>query len=388
MTKVLFLSSAHPKFDKRVFQKEAVWLAAKGYEVIHLCPDDRAEELDRDGVHVSTYTRRPGLIGRLRNSPRLFSAARRLRPDIIHANELDSWIVALAVKLVSKTRVVFDVHEFYPSMFAETRMPRALAPLTIGSLRLLYRLLAPRTDLIVLANRHIRRDFPDLPDRIITAENFAVLDIAARMDRMSADRKADQKTDGGGGADSPFRIIHVGLMAEERGRKVIVDCARDHLDADTPFILIGTITDMPNAAFRDMISAEGLDDRIEVIDWLPYEDLTGKLVDSHLGIVFFQSGSETNAYGLPHKLFDYMAAGLPVLVSKYARYVSEIVTEAQCGIIVDSEDPAAVAREIRALAADSARARELGENGRKALQGKFNWDAEFSKISEGYERLA
>ncbi|MCE0506586.1 glycosyltransferase family 4 protein [Roseivivax sp. GX 12232] len=387
MTKVLFLSSAHPKFDKRVFQKEAVWLAAEGYEVIHLCPDDNAEELDKDGVHISTYTRRPGLIGRFRNFPKLFFTARRLRPDIIHANELDSWIVALALKLVSNTRVVFDVHEFYPSMFAETRMPRVLSPLTIGSLRMLYRLLAPRTDLIVVANRHIRRDFPNLPDRIISAENFAVLDVAARMDRMSADQNADQQTEREGCTGAPFRIIHVGLMAEERGSNVILACARDYLDASTPFTLVGTITNMSNTAFRDMIVDEGLDDRLEVIDWLPYEELTCKLTSSHLGIVFFQSGSETNAYGLPHKLFDYMAAGLPVLVSKYARYVSEIVTEAQCGIIIDSEDPAAVAREIRALAADPARTRQLGQNGRKALQKKFNWDSEFSKLSEGYKRL-
>lgn len=380
MPRVCFLSSAHPKFDKRVFQKEAVWLAARGYEVVHLCPDDRAGETVKDGVNISTYVRRPGLVGRLLNLPRLFVLSRRIRPDVIHANELDSWLLALAVKLVSRTRVVFDVHEFYPSMFAETRVHRSLGPLVIGGFRLLYRLLAPRTDIIVLANRHIRKDFPDLPGRIITAENFASLDVAAGMDRMARERQQ--------GTDGAFRIIHVGLMAKERGSTAIVECARSHLDAMTPFTLIGTITDMPNADFRRMIAAEGLDDRIEVIDWLPYDELAKRLVGSDLGIVFFQSGSETNAYGLPHKLFDYMAAGLPVLVSRYAHYVAEIVTEADCGVIVDSENPAAIASAIKALAADPARARRLGENGRKALQERFNWDFEFSKIAKAYEGLA
>lgn len=377
MTRVCFLSSAHPKFDKRVFKKEAVYLAAHGYNVVHICPDDVGDEIEREGVHISTYTRRTGLIGRLLNLPRLVSMARRSKADILHANELDSWIAALLAKALTGQRVVFDVHEFYPSMFAETRMPGFLSTLGRGGIRALYWLLAPRTDLIVLANRHIQTDFPDMQGRIICAENFADLNAAHRMDKMTS-RSAD---------NGRFEVIHVGLMAKERGSLEIIEAARAHLDNDTRFTLIGTITDMPNDDFRKMLSAGGLQERVRVIDWLPYDDLTEQLVASHLGIVFFQSGSETNALGLPHKLFDYMAAGLPVLVSKHARYVSEIVTEAQCGIIVDSEDPEDIARAIRDLSKDRARARALGESGRRALQEKFNWDTEFSKILKGYEGL-
>lgn len=378
MTKVCFLSSAHPKFDKRVFKKEAVWLANAGYDVSHICPDETAQETTAEGVTIKTYTRRGGLVGRVLNAPRLFKLARAEKADALHANELDSWLVALAVKLFTRTRVVFDVHEFYPSMFAETRMPRALAPAAEGAFRLMYRVLGPATDLIVLANRYIRSDFPAKADNIVNVENFAVLETANIMKAKTKPPRGD--TD-------PFRLIHVGLMAVERGSVVIPQAISKLPRGSATVHMIGNMTDMSNDAYRAKIKAEGTDAGVHVVDWLTYENLIEELVASDAGIVFFQSGSETNAYGLPHKLFDYMAAGLPVLVSTHAKYVAEIVSEADCGLIIDSEKPDEIVTAIQRLIDNPEEARRLGDNGRKALFDKFNWDGEFRKLTDFYGTL-
>lgn len=377
MTKICFLSSAHPKFDKRVFKKQACWLAKAGHDVTHICPDEIADEQTAEDVRIKTYTRRGGLVGRVLNAPKLFRLARREKADVLHANELDSWLIALLVKATSRSKVVFDVHEFYPSMFAETRIPKPLAPVVTGAFRLLYRVLGPATDLIVLANRHIRRDFPEKATNIINVENFGVLG-----DVNAAPNPPRDKTNA-----PEFVLIHVGLMAEERGSAVIPDALEKMPRGSARVRMIGQMADMSNDAYRAKLVVRGLDDVIDVVDWLPFEQLKGELAAADAGFVFFQSGSETNAFGLPHKLFDYMTAGLPVLVSGFAQYVGEIVREADCGIILNSEDPDEVVAQIQALANDPVEARRLGENGKIALRDKFNWEAEIAKLNAFYDKV-
>ena len=68
--KVCFLSSLHPPFDKRVFDKEAISLAAAGFEVFHVAPGNIGTQLN-SGVLIKTYekniinTLRIYLAGRL-----------------------------------------------------------------------------------------------------------------------------------------------------------------------------------------------------------------------------------------------------------------------------------------------------------------------------------
>ena len=77
------------------------------------------------------------------------------------------------------------------------------------------------------------------------------------------------------------------------------------------------------------------------------------------------------------KMFEYMARGLPVVCSNFPLW-AEIVGGADCGIAVDPRDPAAIADAIRRLNEDPALARRLGENGRRAVAERYNWEAESS----------
>lgn len=377
--KICFISSTHGKLDKRVFQKEAVHLAARGFDVTHLAPDEVAGTETQAGVNIVTYSRRSGLFGRLLNLPRLYRLAARLEADAYHANELDSWLVGLTLKLFQRKLVVFDVHEFYPSMFAETRFPKAMQPFVETTIRGLYRVLAPRTDAIVLANRHIKNDFGDLKT-LVDVENYATLDTVEAMDKIRADQKPD--------TESKFTLIHVGLFSSERGSKTILEAAG--LLTEEPavrFELIGKIVDETDGNYARKVSDLGLGEVIQLNEWMPYEQLLTHLVAADMGLVFFQPGSQTNALGLPHKLFDYMAAGIPVLVSKHAHYVSEIVQDAECGWIIDSEEPEEIAKTILECADDPDECIRRGQNGLAALRSKYNWETEIDRLAEVYHEL-
>ena len=67
-------------------------------------------------------------------------------------------------------------------------------------------------------------------------------------------------------------------------------------------------------------------------------------------------------YSLPNKLFQYMAAGIPVVASDF-RQVREVVEGSGCGLVVDTTRPEAIARGIRRVLADPAEAAAMGARG-------------------------
>jgi glycosyltransferase involved in cell wall biosynthesis len=104
-------------------------------------------------------------------------------------------------------------------------------------------------------------------------------------------------------------------------------------------------------------------------------------------VVILQPGEANHRLALPHKLFDCMLAGLPVVVPTFAEEVAAVVREAGCGEVVDSADPADVAAAIGRLA-DPARRAALGAAGRRAALGRFGGAAEAERLVALYRRLA
>jgi glycosyltransferase involved in cell wall biosynthesis len=73
----------------------------------------------------------------------------------------------------------------------------------------------------------------------------------------------------------------------------------------------------------------------------------------------------------PNKVFDYMAAGKPVLLAIDGA-IREVVEQAGCGVFVAPGDPAALSEAIRRLAADSEAAERMGSLGKAYLEKNFN----------------
>jgi glycosyltransferase involved in cell wall biosynthesis len=74
---------------------------------------------------------------------------------------------------------------------------------------------------------------------------------------------------------------------------------------------------------------------------------------------------------VPSKLYEAMGAGLPVLLAIEGE-AAEIVREADCGVVVKSEEPTELAAAIRSLRGSVEERRRLGDNGRRAATGRFN----------------
>ena len=87
-----------------------------------------------------------------------------------------------------------------------------------------------------------------------------------------------------------------------------------------------------------------------------------------------------------NKLFEYMMAGLPVICTNFILW-KEVVEENDCGICVNPNNVNEITDAINYLINNLDIAKQMGENGRKMVQKKYNWESEEKKLLEIYRSL-
>ncbi len=381
--RICFLSTKHPPFDKRVFAKEAVSLARAGHRVTHLAPASGVgESLDRrravrEGVEVLTFPPATTLLGRLSRVPRIYRLARAIGADCYHCNEVDSWLIGLVLKLRTRSKLVFDVHEPYATQFPHDHCPRWLRRPVAWLIRATFRLLGRFTDRLVLVSPALEADFPGARTRSVVVRNFASL--AARPPEP-AGRAADA-------GDRAFTAIHVGLFHRARGWPQLLEAMHGTARGDLRLHIVGSFGDGSREAFLRRSAELGLAGRILIEDWMPYTELFRRLLAADAGLVLFQPGTLSHTMAMPHKLFDYMLAGLPVIVPACSVDIAALVRESECGIVVNSESQREIGDALNRLASDSAERRRLGGRGRQAVAERYNWESESRKLVGMYREL-
>jgi glycosyltransferase involved in cell wall biosynthesis len=360
---VLMLSAAHPPDDVRILRKQGAALAAAGWRVMHLCPAAPDAPAEMAGVAITTYPRRPGWWGRIRNIPRLAALARRIRPRAIMAHEPDAWLAALLAR--ASSRVVLDVHEHYPSRL-DKRLAPPLRPVARGMLRLACRAMARRADAMVVAKDGLA---PDYRRDCLPVRNYA--EAPSTPPRRHA--------------PGPLRLLHLGALSRARGWPQML-AALALAPWNSELIIAGRFTDASEADFFAEATRLGLRSRISFRGWLPPAEMAQLAACADINLVLFQPGDENHRLALPHKLADGMLAGLPVIAPAFATELAAIVREAGCGLLVDVTNPAAIAAAITALADPAARA-AMGGAGRAAALGRFAWAGQAEALCALYTKL-
>lgn len=366
MARIVHLSSAHPRFDTRIFVKQCRSLASHGHQVSLVVADGLGDAC-RDGVQVVDVGRPSGRRERmLHTTRRVGRAALALGADVYQLH--DPELIPVGLRLVMAGRkVVFDAHEDVPNQLLDKPY---LPPRSARLLSRVYGMLEAsalrRFDGVLAAT-------PTIRDRL-AAHNALVVDVnnyprAEEFMGPALDARARES------------FCYVGSISAIRGiRELVQACAL--LRTPARLSLAGSFAE---AELEAEVRRQPGWQRVDAHGHLDRGGIAGVMGRAFAGLVtLLPTASYRDA--LPVKMFEYMAAGIPVIASDFPLWRG-IVEGSRCGLCVDPRDPAAIAAAIDYLATHPRQARDMGASGRRAVLDRYNWENEEAKLIAFYADL-
>jgi glycosyltransferase involved in cell wall biosynthesis len=361
---VVHLTSVHQPRDTRILYRECRTLSEAGYRVVLVAPGDRDAEVA--GVRVRAV---PSDGNRARRMTRTVWRVCRMALEEsaavyhIHDPELLQTVPFLRR---AGARVVYDVHEDLPR---QVRAKYWIAPwargAVSGAVRLGEALLSRGVHAIVAATPQIAARFP--ADRTVTVQNFP------REEELLT-------TDAPSQADREPLLAYIGGIDVTRGANEMVQAMA--MLPGARLLLAGRMG-VPGLE-RQLAALQGWD-RVDFVGWLDREGIRALLGRARIGLVTLHpTPSYVESY--PVKLFEYMAAGIPVVASDFPLWRG-IIEDAGCGLLVDPERPEAIANAASRLLNDPALAAAMGRRGQAAVRERYNWGAQEDRLLGLYRRL-
>jgi glycosyltransferase involved in cell wall biosynthesis len=368
--------------DTRV-EREARTLVDAGYRVTIIADAGpglpRTEQ--RAGATVHRVARRGPRLPLLRfvaHRWRLEAALRRTRPEILHAHDADALQSVGPVAGRLRVPFVYDSHELW---LGRTARGRSRLYDTLN--RLWYRWVegryVPRAALVMVANPGVG---PELERRYGIAEVAIVPNYPVEAGEVAP---CDlRKLPGGESipADAPI-VLYVGGIMPYRGVEQLVAAMVELPDAHLVCLGAGGGS---TPEIVEEIGRAGIAGRAHLIAPVPSEQVVPYAASATVGISIVQPASLSYRLALPNKLFQYMAAGVPVVASDFPD-VRSVVEGSGAGVVVDPTDPHAVAAAIRRLIDDPELAQSMGAAGRRAVAERFNWATSAQELLRGYRAI-
>jgi len=367
--KVGVLTSVHSPFDVRIFHKQCKSLARAGYEVTLIVPHGRDEVVH--GVQIKAVPKTGGRISRMTKTVwQVYREAARLNARLYHFHDPELIPVGLLLRARRK-KVIYDIHEDYPEVILSKYYLRQWVRRPLRWLmRRFEDFVAHRFSALVAATPAIADRFWKLNARTTFIQNFPLEEeMIESCDKRWHDRTASVAYAGGITAIRGIREM-VKAMGLVRG------------DLATKLILAGEFSP-PN--LREEVACLPGWSRVEMLGLISRRAVAQLFGNVRAGLVLFLP-EPNHVRSQPNKLFEYMSAGIPVIVSDFPLW-REIVDEAGCGLVVNPLDPQAIAGAIEYLLTHTEEAEAMGRRGREAVEKKYNWGTEEKKLLALYDEV-
>lgn len=186
------------------------------------------------------------------------------------------------------------------------------------------------------------------------------------------------------GLPDVFALLHVGSLYDWRGIDLLLEgLALAH--AELPAWQLWLVGDGVEAEpLRAQALALGLQDHVRFVGQVPYHQVPRWLVAADLGVVLYKPTRPVA--GDPMKIYEYMAAGLPVMAGNHPHY-GGIIDEAGSGVVVDDTSPDAMATALKALARDQDGRRQMGCQGIDVARSQYSWARRAEQLEDLFAEL-
>ena len=370
--KIVHMSSVHYPYDTRIFVKECGSLVARGFETVLVAAHGRDEKAENGVVIRGAGIPKPTTLRQrwFSTVPKVFWAALRERGDIYHFHDPELIPAGLFMRAIGK-KVLYDVHEHLPAAIRTKHYIPAIVRVPLaGMLAGLETLAGWLLSGIVATSSQIAERFPAA--RTVLVDNYALkTEFLVARDRIPYSKRS-------------YWIAYVGVISQGRGAVQLLDAmALLEKEYDVRLQLGGNFS--PETFEKDL-RAHSLWRRVDYHGFIDRTQMAELFAQCRAGAVVYQP-TPNNIATSANKVFELMAAGLPVIASDFQTRVKVIDAE-RCGLTVDPTSPDAIAEGLRATFANSAEAEEQGRRGAAAVDNYYNWSTQMENLIGLYRRVA
>ena len=362
---VAHLTSVHQRSDTRIFIKQCSSLTEK-YITYLVVADGKGNSKTNDvNIHdVGSFKSRKN---RIINAPKaILKEALEINADLYHLHDPELIPIGLKLKKLGKT-VIFDSHEDVPNQILSKYYLNPFIRRPISELMRRYEMFAcSKLDAIIAATPFIEEKFLKINPNTVNVNNYPIVKEFASITHSS---------------ENSQKVFYVGSITAVRGIEEIVD-ALNFTQSNASLLLGGSFADNK---LEEKVKRMKSWRKVQYLGFINRQQIETCLSESIAGLVVLHP-TPSFLESLPVKMFEYMSAGIPVIASDFPLWKT-IINENNCGICVDPLNPKAIAETIDYFIQNPSIARQMGENGRKSVESKYNWDIEKTKLFNLYARL-
>lgn len=371
-------TTAHPTDDVRVFRKMALTFA-KDYNVIWIGPKHHFFEQENalnKMINWDTYEIPKGIKGRLSSVKKSINRLNaREDIDLVYVPDPDAAFLLTFFKK-NKYKIIFDIHEVYHKDLLERRVNKLLYPVFSSILKYILSKVVAKVNCVTAVSHTVLRYYNKF-----NANSLVIRSCLPKEALASIDYSDQHKND-------IFTVVH-GKNHPSRGTPVVLEAMRilneNKVGCEVLMISQYHKDQQEYKDFAIGLKERKLESMVNLKEGMPFNQMQIEIVKSHVGLIAY--GKDLGIDSLPNRLFEYMAAGIPVIVPEYAVEIVKIVKDEQCGLVIDMEDGNALANAITYLIANPGLASEMGLRGKAAFDLRHNWEVEVQPLLTEINKL-
>jgi len=298
--------------------------------------------------------------------------------DVYHAHDLDTLIEAWRCTEKNNSKLVYDSHE----LWIEWKRNRSKQPeRDLREYEKIESDICPNADLVITVTDGIAMELKNtymlkkIPLVIYNCADLRPLKKGTRL------RNDYLKTD----PNRPI-VFYQGGIQRGRGLELFIDIASLVPDAD--FVIIGPA---PNPEYLKYLKSrgEGLVN-FRILEPVPYDELWEITCSADVGFVCTEPVCKSYQLGLSNKIFEYMAAGLPIVASDipgHSELISKLPMNSNFLTMIPHDNANIAATRLRILINDKERLSSIGLHMFDLAKQRFNRQKEMTKLIEAYKSL-
>ncbi len=358
---ICHVTSVHNCLDERIFYKECISLT-KCYEVYLVAPN--CEDKTINGVTIKgiqlPYNRWKRMMTLYRIIPLLSS----IDAEVYHFHDPELLYLGYIMKRKGKN-VIFDSHEDIPmQIISKEWLPITLRKSISSIYKIIERFFLKRYTAVISVTPSIVQRLQKINPNTYQITNYPI------YKEIEDYRKWNKE------------IVFTGGISPQWMHLTILDSLKD---LNVVYLLAGR----PESEFFEKMKSHpcwskvdfrGLIKHTEVNQFIQHAS-AGVALNDYVPNVGYKMGSLGNT-----KLFEYMMAGLPVIGTDFILW-KEIIEGYNCGICVNPHDEQSISDAIKKLTENPQMAKEMGDNGKRAVKEKYNWSEQEKILFKIYDNI-